>query len=167
MATCFSSLLACLIRWLILSALLIHQPMCTAEAILHGGSGVEYERARYARALAVAAGGEDSAEAAQAPSVADLLPITHAWLKQVLQEAAPPAGLQETALCRTVVASGILLLVQRPHAIDVHDCPGKCPVGQQFRVCAAVSCLFSGFSGDQHNRVCPLPSPLQRLYCWI
>lgn len=64
--------------------------------MLGGSGGVEYERARYERALAAAAGGGASGSgggggASPTPqAAAQAFPVTLTWLKQVLQEVSAP-----------------------------------------------------------------------------
>ena len=57
-----------------------------ADAILGNGSGIDYERQRYARALTAASGSSSGSSGAAAAAVLEAAPLTAAWMRQVVRE---------------------------------------------------------------------------------
>ncbi|EFN57040.1 hypothetical protein CHLNCDRAFT_143752 [Chlorella variabilis] len=119
------------------------------EAVLGGSGGVEYERARYERALAAAAGGGASGSgggggASPTPqAAAQAFPVTLTWLKQVLQEAPPPSNLRGDAYCRACVGAGLLQLAQLPHAVLLLDLRGIVALQNELqRLCLLAASLL-------------------------
>ncbi|KAL4856048.1 60S ribosomal protein L35a-3 [Chlorella vulgaris] len=90
------------------------------EAVLGSSGGIDYERARYARALAAAPGGGGGSGM---DAVVKVFPVTHSWLRGVLQQAPQSTEAGGADFCRACVTRGLLQLLQQPRAVGVDDCP--------------------------------------------
>jgi hypothetical protein len=97
--------------------------------VLGSSGGIDYERERYARALAAAPGGDGGSGM---DAVVKVFPVTHSWLRGVLQQ---------VQLAVLAIAAAVLAYVVLPVASDGNF--GDIVAGSMLMAvtaCAAASC---------------------------